>query len=66
MGDQTPEVRFEPCTAFEAGPDPAAGGCLGCGWLEEDHWLAELERGVPRGRLVKLPRAAARAVTAIS
>ena len=44
MGDQTAEVRFEPCTAFEAGPDPAAGACLACGWLEEDHWLAELER----------------------
>ena len=55
MGDQTPEVRFEPCTAFETGPDPAAGACLGCGWLEEDHWLAELER-----------RATAQAVTAAS
>ena len=44
MGEQTAEVRFEPCTVWEAGPDPAAGACLGCGWLEEDHWLAELER----------------------
>jgi hypothetical protein len=44
VGEQTPEVRFEPCTAWEAGPDPAAGACVGCGWLEEDHWLAELER----------------------
>ena len=53
MGEQTPEVRFEPCTAWEAGPDPAGGACLACGWLEEDHWLAELER-----------RASAQAVTA--
>jgi hypothetical protein len=44
VGEQTPEVRFEPCTAWEAGADPAAGACVGCGWLEEDHWLAELER----------------------
>jgi hypothetical protein len=53
MGDQTPEVRFEPCITFEAGPDPAVGACLACGWLEEDHWLAEVER-----------RAAGHAVTA--
>jgi len=44
VGEQTPEVRFEPCTAWEADADPAAGACVGCGWLEEDHWLAELER----------------------
>ena len=44
MGEQSAEVRFEPCTVWEPGPDPAAGACLGCGWLEEDHWLAELER----------------------
>jgi hypothetical protein len=44
VGEQTPEVRFEPCTVWEAGPDLAAGACLACGWLEEDHWLAELER----------------------
>jgi hypothetical protein len=55
VGDQTPEVRFEPCTVFEPGSDPAAGACLACGWLEEDHWLAELER-----------RATAQAVTASS
>ena len=52
MGE-TPEVLFEPCAAWEAGPDPATGACLSCGWLEEDHWLAELER-----------RAAGQAVTA--
>lgn len=44
MGEQTPEVRFEPCMAWESGPDVASGACLACGWLEEDHWLAELER----------------------
>ena len=44
MGEQTPEVRFQPCAVWEAGPDPASGACLACGWLEEDHWLAELER----------------------
>ena len=44
MGEQTAEVRFEPCTVWEAGSDPAAGACVACGWLEEDHWLAELER----------------------
>lgn len=53
VGEQTPEVRYEPCMAWEAGADPASGACLGCGWLEEDHWLAELER-----------RAAGHAVTA--
>ena len=60
MGEQTPEVRFEPCTAWEAGPDPTAGACVACGWLEEDHWMAELQRGVARERRVNLPRAAAR------
>jgi hypothetical protein len=55
VGEQTPEVRFEPCTAWEAGPDLAAGACASCGWLEEDHWLAELER-----------RAAAEAVSTVS
>jgi hypothetical protein len=44
VGEQNPGVRFEPCSVWEAGPDPAAGACLSCGWLEEDHWLAELER----------------------
>lgn len=38
------KVRFEPCDVFMAGSDPAAGTCAGCGWFEEDHWLAELER----------------------
>ena len=37
-------VRFEPCDSFAPGTDPAAGTCSGCGWLEEDHWLADLER----------------------
>jgi hypothetical protein len=37
-------VRFEPCDSFAPGSDPAAGACSGCGWLEEDHWVADLER----------------------
>ena len=53
MGEQSPEVRYEPCAVWEASADPAGGGCAVCGWLEEDHWLAELER-----------RAAGHAVTA--
>jgi len=44
VGEQSPEVRYEPCAVWEAGSDPAVGACAGCGWLEEDHWLAELER----------------------
>jgi len=44
VGEQSPEVRYEPCAAWEAGSDPAAGACASCGWLEEDHWVAELER----------------------
>jgi hypothetical protein len=53
VGEQTPEVRYEPCAVWEAGLEPVTGACQGCGWLEEDHWLAELER-----------RAAGHAVTA--
>lgn len=41
MGEQTPEVRFEPCQAWSAGSHPSAGACAECGWLEEDHWLTE-------------------------
>ena len=41
---ETPEVLFEPCAVWEAGSDLATGACLTCGWLEEDHWMAELER----------------------
>jgi hypothetical protein len=37
-------VRFEPCETFMVGPDPTAGTCSECGWFEEDHWFAELER----------------------
>jgi hypothetical protein len=40
-------VRFQPCEAWSPGPDPADGACAGCGWLEEDHWLADAE-GVER------------------
>lgn len=38
-------VRFEPCEGWTVGPDLSSGACLECGWLEEDHWLAELDRG---------------------
>jgi hypothetical protein len=44
VGEQSPEVRYEPCSVWEAGSDLASGACTVCGWLEEDHWLAELER----------------------
>ena len=37
-------VRFEPCESWTSGPDMSTGACVGCGWLEEDHWVAELER----------------------
>jgi hypothetical protein len=53
VGEQSPEVRYEPCAVWEAGSDLPSGACMTCGWLEEDHWLAELER-----------RAAGQAVTA--
>jgi len=49
VGDPSPEVRFQPCDAWIAGPDLEAGACGECGWLEEDHWLIDLERGVPVG-----------------
>jgi len=41
------KVRFEPCQMWSAGSDPSAGACAECGWLEEDHWVADLERRVP-------------------
>ncbi len=45
MPEETPVVvRFQPCEAWSPGPDAAAGACAGCGWLEEDHWLADAER----------------------
>ena len=37
-------VRFEPCEAWTVGTDVNSGACVECGWLEEDHWLAELDR----------------------
>jgi hypothetical protein len=46
VAEESPIVRFQPCEAWAAGPDPAAGACAGCGWLEEDHWLADVERQV--------------------
>lgn len=47
MGSDDVTVRFEPCETFMAGPDPTAGACSACGWFEEDHWFAELERTRP-------------------
>ena len=44
MGSDDATVRFEPCETFMAGADPTAGACSACGWFEEDHWFAELER----------------------
>jgi hypothetical protein len=44
MAEESPRVRFQPCEAFSAGPDPAAGACAACGWLEEDHLAADVER----------------------
>ena len=44
MGNDDSTVRFEPCETFLAGTDPTAGACSACGWFEEDHWFAELER----------------------
>lgn len=38
------KVRFEPCHTWAPGSELSAGACAECGWLEEDHWLADLER----------------------
>jgi hypothetical protein len=45
MRDDQVTVRFEPCEVWTMGADPNSGTCCECGWLEEDHWMAELERG---------------------
>jgi hypothetical protein len=37
-------VRFEPCHEFAPAEEPWAAACTDCGWLEEDHWPADLER----------------------
>lgn len=50
MASDDATVRFEPCETFTAGSDPATGACSGCGWFEEDHWFAEIERSRPPGR----------------
>jgi hypothetical protein len=47
VGSDDATVRFEPCETFMAGIDPTAGACSACGWFEEDHWIAELERSRP-------------------
>jgi hypothetical protein len=46
VAEESPPVRFQPCEAFSPGPDPAAGACAACGWLEEDHLAvaADVER----------------------
>jgi hypothetical protein len=44
MGEERPTVRFEPCHQWTGGPDAGSGVCAECGWLEEDHWVADLER----------------------
>ena len=50
VGSNDATVRFEPCETFTAGVDPDAAACSACGWFEEDHWFAELERIQPLGR----------------
>ena len=53
-------VRFEPCTAFRAGADPAL---CDCGWLEHEHAGSEVvvarTRRFPRRRptRVAIPQA---------
>lgn len=59
MGSDDITVRFEPCGTFLAGPDPTAASCSECGWFEEDHWFAELDRPVIPA--VKEPALTARA-----
>jgi hypothetical protein len=49
VGSDGTTVRFEPCDIFMAGADPTAAACSACGWFEEDHWFAELERPGVRG-----------------
>ena len=44
MTEESPRVRLQPCDAFSPGPDLTAGSCATCGWLEEDHLAAEVER----------------------
>jgi hypothetical protein len=35
--DETPEVRLQPCAAFQSDADAAWPACGDCGWLEDDH-----------------------------
>jgi hypothetical protein len=44
VGSDDVTVRFEPCEAFLPAADPTAAACSECGWFEEDHWFAELDR----------------------
>ena len=47
VGNDDATVRFEPCETFTIGADPTVAACSACGWFEEDHWFAELERTEP-------------------
>ncbi len=47
VGNDDATVRFEPCGTFTTEADPTAAACSACGWFEEDHWFAELERPQP-------------------
>ncbi|MGH8975313.1 MAG: hypothetical protein ACRD0C_19175 [Acidimicrobiia bacterium] len=53
MGSDDITVRFEPCDTFLAGVDRSAAACSECGWFEEDHWFAELDRPARPGVPVK-------------
>ena len=59
MGNDDVTVRFEPCGTFLAGPDPTMAACSECGWFEEDHWFAELDR--PAAASMQEPALTARA-----
>ncbi len=64
MGNDDGTVRFEPCGTFLAGPDPTMAACSECGWFEEDHWFAELDRPAapaPSAAAPKEPALTARA-----
>ena len=55
VGEQTSTVRYEPCDGWSAGPDLGSASCAECGWFEEDHWMAELERRPATAAAVREP-----------
>jgi hypothetical protein len=62
VGSDDVTVRFEPCGTFLAESDPTTAACSECGWFEEDHWFAELDRpATPAAAPVKEPALTARA-----